>query len=178
MIEKIMKAVKRGNKKRSRNITIGAVIGFLLSCTAVMGEDNYLWIKGDNGKIEFNKEPTKKVDGSDGTWDTANPYSDNNWNTETKTYTNNTTLSSSEVNGNIMGYISYGLRLSGELTDVNFINNGSVIGTISSSANSGYGIYNEASKMGNIENTGRISGTGTGNLDGYGIYNSDRKSVV
>ena len=29
MIEKIMKAVKRGNKKRSRNITIGTVIGFL-----------------------------------------------------------------------------------------------------------------------------------------------------
>ncbi len=28
MIEKVMKAVKSSNKKRSRNITIGAVIGF------------------------------------------------------------------------------------------------------------------------------------------------------
>ena len=28
MIEKVMKAVKRGNKRRGRNITIGAVIGF------------------------------------------------------------------------------------------------------------------------------------------------------
>ena len=47
MIEKIMKAVKSSNKRRGRNITIGAVIGFLLSCTAVMGtvDGNYLWIK-------------------------------------------------------------------------------------------------------------------------------------
>ena len=28
MIEKIMKTVKRGNKKRSRNITIGAGLGY------------------------------------------------------------------------------------------------------------------------------------------------------
>ncbi|MCI6032255.1 hypothetical protein, partial [Fusobacterium varium] len=102
MIEKIMKAVKRGNKKRSRNITIGAVIGFLLSCTAVMGADSYLWIKGDSGKIQFNT--TETADGSNGSWnegkwDTENPYSDNNWNTETKTYINNITLSSSEING-------------------------------------------------------------------------------
>ena len=39
MIEKIMKAVKSSNKRRGRNITIGAVIGFLLSCTAVVGAD-------------------------------------------------------------------------------------------------------------------------------------------
>ena len=44
MIEKIMKTVKRGNKRKSKNITIGAVIGFLLSCTAVVGADEYLYI--------------------------------------------------------------------------------------------------------------------------------------
>ena len=51
MIEKIMKAVKSSNKRRGRNITIGTVIVFLLSCTAVMGvtEGNYLWIKDNNG---------------------------------------------------------------------------------------------------------------------------------
>ena len=50
MIEKIMKAVKSSNKRRGRNITIGAVIGFLLSCTAVMGatSDKYLWIEKDD----------------------------------------------------------------------------------------------------------------------------------
>ena len=55
MIEKIMKAVKRGNKKRSINITVGAVLGFLLSCTAVMGANEYLWIKNDGG-IKFSTD--------------------------------------------------------------------------------------------------------------------------
>ena len=190
MIEKIMKAVKSSNKRRGRNITIGAVIGFLLSCTAVMGaDDNYLWIKGDSGEIKFNTEKTTKVDGSDeGNWSTTNPYSDNNWNTETKTYTNNMTLLSSEKNGVVSnnGYndsdISYGLRLSGELTDVNFVNNGSIIGIMraTSSSNYGYGIYNSA-KMGNIENTGVISGSGIYNgyseSYGYGIYNDSSAEI-
>ncbi|MCF2674679.1 autotransporter outer membrane beta-barrel domain-containing protein [Fusobacterium varium] len=168
MIEKIMKAVKSSNKRRGRNITIGAVVGFLLSCTAVMGaDDNYLWIKKDGEEIKFNTTATAADDGN---WDTENPYSNNNWDTATKTYTNNMMLSSSEANGKDgYGNISYGLRLSGELTDVNFVNNGSVIGIIVPSGY-GYGIYNEASKMGNIENAGVISGIGSG--PGYGIYNS------
>ncbi|MHD0315880.1 beta strand repeat-containing protein, partial [Fusobacterium varium] len=173
MIEKIMKAVKRGNKRRGRNITIGAVVGFLLSCTAVMGADSYLWIKEDSGKIQFNKAATVDDDGS---WNDGNPYSDNNWDTGTKTYTNNIELSSNGANGvSDNGYndydISYGLRLSGELTDVNFINNSSIKGEISGSTyNYGYGIYNESTTMGNIENTGKISGTG--DTFGYGIFNS------
>ena len=98
MIEKIMKAVKSSNKKRSRNITIGAVVGFLLSCTAVMGADSHLWIKGDSGKIQFNTTETADDDGS---WNDGNPYSNNNWDkdTEPKTYTNNTVLSSNGANG-------------------------------------------------------------------------------
>ncbi|WP_279120054.1 autotransporter domain-containing protein [Fusobacterium varium] len=186
MIEKIMKAVKSSNKRRGRNITIGAVVGFLLSCTAVMGEDDsYLWIKGDSGAIKFNTEKTTKVDGSDeGNWSTTNPYSDNKWDKDTKTYTNNTTLSSSEKNGvnDNSRDISYGLRLSGELTDVNFVNNGSIIGIMraTSSSNYGYGIYNSA-KMGNIENTGVISGSGIYNgyseSYGYGIYNDSSAEI-
>ncbi|MEH1739403.1 autotransporter domain-containing protein [Fusobacterium varium] len=172
MIEKIMKAVKRGNKKRSRNITIGAVIGFLLSCTAVMGADSYLWIKGDNG-IKFNKAETADDSGS---WDEGNPYEDagNIWNTVKKTYTNNITLSSSAANGNDGGVgISYGLRLSGDLTGVNFINNSSITGEKSGTGNSnasgdGCGIYNSA-KIGNIKNIGEISGSGISG--GHGIYN-------
>ena len=92
MIEKIIKAVKRGNKRRGRNITIGAVIGFLLSCTAVMGEGSYLWIKEDGGAVKFSTDSTT---GADGDWKTENPYRDNNWDTVKKTYTNNMTLSSS-----------------------------------------------------------------------------------
>ena len=84
MIEKIMKAVKSSNKRRGRNITIGAVVVFLLSCTAVMGtvDGNYLWIK-DNDGIKFstdNSEPAL----------TANPYAENNWLESTETYINNT----------------------------------------------------------------------------------------
>ena len=174
MIEKIMKAVKSSNKKRSRNITIGAVIGFLLSCTAVMGADNYLWIKKENGEeIKFSIDGTTSADGD---WKTDNPYENagNTWDKDTKTYTNNMTLSSSEKNGNNSGNnISYGLRLSGNLTGVNFINNGSIIGTMIDYVSYGYGIHNLA-EMGNIENTGVIIGSGPGSYYGYGygIYNS------
>ena len=174
MIEKIIKAVKSSNKKRSRNITIGAVIGFLLSCTAVMGADNYLWIKKENGEeIKFSIDGTTSADGD---WKTDNPYENagNTWDKDTKTYTNNMTLSSSEKNGNNSGNnISYGLRLSGNLTGVNFINNGSIIGTMIDYVSYGYGIHNLA-EMGNIENTGVIIGSGPGSYYGYGygIYNS------
>ncbi|MEH1741391.1 autotransporter outer membrane beta-barrel domain-containing protein [Fusobacterium varium] len=166
MIEKIIKAVKSSNKKRSRNITIGAVIGFLLSCTAVMGAGDYLWIKGDSGEIKFSTDST-----TGDKWTTENPYSDNNWDkdTATKTYTNNITLLSSTENGND-GYngISYGLGLSGDLGGVNFINNGSIIGTMIDYASYGYGIHN-SDEMGNIENAGVINGSGSST--GYGIYN-------
>ncbi|MCI6034228.1 autotransporter outer membrane beta-barrel domain-containing protein, partial [Fusobacterium varium] len=147
-------------------------VGFLLSCTAVMGADDYLWIKGDSGKIEFNKAETTA---SDGSWNKGNPYENagNTW--KENTYTNNMKLSSNGANGKDGNKeISYGLRLSGDLNDMNFINNSSITGEIRDSGieyGPGYGIYNESTKMGNIENTGEISGTGTGN--GYGIYNSN-----
>ena len=166
MIEKVMKAVKRGNKKRSKNITIGAVIGFLLSCTAVMGaDDNYLWIKEDSKEIKFSIDGTTIFDGN---WDEGNPYENagNIWDTVIKTYTNNITLSSNGNNGkNTNGNdISYGLRLSGNLTDVNFVNNGSIMGIGSDVT---YGIYNEGT-ITNLINNGSIESS-----DGYGIYNVD-----
>ena len=175
MIEKIMKAVKSSNKRRGRNITIGAVIGFLLSCTAVIGADSYLWIREKDNTIQFNTIITTDNDGNIGDWNEENPYSDNNWDKDTKTYTNNTTLLSSKANGvNINGdNISYGLRLSGNLTGVNFINNGSITGIISGSSghSKGYGIYNLAI-MGNMTNKGIISGYGYGSDEGGGIYNN------
>ena len=175
MIEKIMKTIKSSNKRRGRNITVETVVGFLLSCIAVMGADNYLWIRENNGAIEFNTQKTTEADGSDGSWDTTNPYEEITWNAETNTYTNNMILSSSDVNGkDTNGDLSYGLRLSGNLTNVNFVNNGSITGIITSSGN-GYGIYNSGT-MGNIENTGIIRGNGAGNrINGYGIYNESAK---
>ena len=175
MIEKIMKIVKSSNKKRSRNITIGVVIGLLLSCTAVMGTGTYLWIKEDGGEIKFSTDSTT---GTDGNWKAENPYEGITWNADTKTYTNNMVLLSNAANGkgtykNKDVDISYGLRLNGNLTDMNFVNNGSIIGIISGSSSSysyGSGIYN-LGIIGDITSTGVISGNNGGRGYGSGIYN-------
>ena len=172
MIEKIMKAVKSGNKKRGRNITVGTVVGFLLSCTVLMGaEDNYLWIRENSGEIEFNTQKTTNANGAGGNWNKIHPYSDENiWDADTKTYINNMILSSSEENGiDNNGYrdfdLSYGLRLSVDLSEFNFINNGVITGT---GGYKGYGIYNDGGSITTLENSGLIAGTGR---TGYGISN-------
>ena len=185
MIEKIMKAVKSSNKRRGRNITIGTVIGFLLSCTAVMGTDSYLWIgKNDGEEIKFSTDSTT---GDNGEWTTENPYENagNIWDKDTEpktyTYTNNMTLLSSVINGKDESIgKSYGLRLSGDMSNVNFVNNGSIIGAMEmNTSGSGYGVYNTG-KIGNIANTGEISGTSTTLGAGYGIfnYNSATKATI
>ena len=169
MIEKIMKAVKSGNKKRGRNITIGAVVGMLLSCTAVMGADNYLWIKEDNGVIVYNTAITTDVNGTDGNWNEANPYNQNEWNRNT--YTNNMALSSGAIkNGKNENdfEIGYGLRLSGDLNGKNFINNGSIIGT--SNATFGYGIYKNDGTIETLLNNGSIVEMGNTAASSYGIF--------
>ena len=169
MIEKIMKAVKSGNKKRGRNITIGAVVGMLVSCTAVMGADNYLWIKNDSGDIKFNTAVTATRDGSDGNWNEANPYNQNEWNGNT--YTNNMALSSGAIkNGKNENdfEIGYGLRLSGDLNGKNFINNGSIIGT--SNATFGYGIYKNDGTIETLLNNGSIVEMGNTAASSYGIF--------
>ena len=163
MIEKILKAVKSSNKKRGRNITVGAVVGFLLSCTAVMGaDDKYLWIRENSGAIEFNISKTNNSNGNDGDWKEEHPYNDENtWNADTETYINNMTLSSNENNGKRNeGFgdfdLSYGLRLSGTLTEFNFINNGSIT---AEGQYGSFGIFNIGT-MKNITNNGSITAEG------------------
>ena len=162
MIEKIMKTVKSGNKKRGRNITIGAVVGMLLSCTTVMGEDNYLWIRENSGATEFNTQKTTDKEGTGGNWNEEHPYSDENiWNADTKTYINNIILSSSENNGIFNDDssdkdLSYGLRLSGTLMGFNFINNSSITAT---GGSYNFGIYNQSETMEDITNNGLITVT-------------------
>ena len=179
MIEKILKAVKSSNKKRGRNITVGAVVGFLLSCTAVMGADeNYLLIKKEGEEIKFSKNGT--------TAGTDNPYEENTW--DGTEYVNNIALNSTS------NY--YGVKLEGDLGNVNFTNNGLITATIAGYGNScginnagtigtltnngiitgtptngnGYGIYNERGAVGTLTNSGIITGTSTSG-SGYGIYN-------
>ena len=164
MIEKIMKAVKSSNKRRGRNITIGAVVGFLLSCTAVMGtvDDNYLFIKDDAG-IEFS------TDGNE--WNNANPYAENNWLESTETYINNTILS---ANGT--GDEAYGVKLGLKSSNFRFINNGAI--NTSSNSEKAYGIYVDGGEVGNIENNGTIN-VSSNSSNAYGIrVRKEAKEVV
>ncbi|MCD7979446.1 MAG: autotransporter domain-containing protein, partial [Fusobacterium sp.] len=158
MIEKVMKAVKRGNKKRSRNITIGAVIGFLLSCTAVAGADKYLYIKDNNG-IQFN---------TGGEWNNANPYKDagNIWDTGTNTYVNNIALSGTNNGGS--GAV-YGVKLEVNSKEVKFINNGAI--SAESSSSNAYGIDNVVDSEISLINNGTIS-TSSSSIASNGINNS------
>ena len=149
-MDKIIKAVKSSNKKRGRNITIGAVVGMLLSYTVVMGaEENYLWIKSDGGVIEFS---TKDDGGSGSNWSNENPYNENTW--LRNTYTNNTTLSGTDNEYNL----GYGLRLSEDLKEVSFINNGLILGK----GSYGYGIFNYDSTIKSIINNGTVFGNKDG----------------
>ena len=117
MIEKIMKAVKSGNKKRGKNITIRAVVGMLLSCTAVLGGDvSGLEITQDTGGIKFSKD-----------------YTENIWDEESTIYTNNTTISGTTADGE-------GSGINVNVAGVNIINKGTISGTSGGNSKSGYGI--------------------------------------
>ena len=172
MIEKIMKSIKSGNKKTGRNITIGTVVGMLLSCTAVMGADKYLWIKENGETVKFNTAATTDAEGTGGNWNEEHPYDDENiWNADTKTYINNMTLLSTGINITTDGYArnaSCALKLSGDLGGV--INNSLIMGADISnvvSESSGIYIYN-SSNVETITNNGLIAASA-----GYssGIYN-------
>ncbi|EHO79101.2 autotransporter family protein [Fusobacterium ulcerans] len=154
MIEKILKAVKSSSKKRGRNITVGAVVGFLLSCTAVMGADeNYLLIKKEGEEIKFSKNGT--------TAGTDNPYEENTW--DGTEYVNNIALNSTS------NY--YGVKLEGDLGNVNFTNNGLITTTRNSES---FGINNSLyATIGNITNNGSITAESTGDaIAGNGIKNA------
>ncbi|MDH6458877.1 hypothetical protein M2102_002525 [Fusobacterium sp. PH5-7] len=156
-MDKIIKAVKSSNKKRGRNITIGAVVGMLLSYTVVMGaDDNYLWIKGEEETIKFST-----IDGgeSGSNWSNKNPYDENSW--LGNTYTNNTILSGTNNGKGLSKPTGYGLKLSGYLKEVSFINNGLVLGK----GEYNYGIFNSSCNIKSIINNGIIYGyyTGIGN---------------
>ena len=156
-MDKIIKAVKSSNKKRGRNITLGAVVGMLLSYTVVMGaDDNYLWIKGEEETIKFS---TIDGGGSGSNWSNENPYDENSW--LGNTYTNNTILSGTNNGKGLSKPTGYGLKLSGDLKEVSFINNGLVLGK----GEYNYGIFNSSCNIKSIINNGIIYGyyTGIGN---------------
>ncbi|GAA6325494.1 hypothetical protein F350042L8_25920 [Fusobacterium ulcerans] len=158
MIEKILKAVKSSNKKRGKNITVGAVLGMLLSCTVVMGEDIIGLEITNNGssEIKFSKDGVEFIPGKEENPNTnKDPYIDNTW--KNNTYTNNTTISGKSLSGN-----GYGIKIDGESKKINFdfINKGAIFGESISDSNFGYGIeisnLEEGSNF-NLINNGLIS---------------------
>ena len=164
MIEKIMKAVKSRNKKRGRNITIGAVVGMLLSCTVVMGTDvSGLEITNDgSGNIEFtDKDGNKSED---------NPYPENSWDEVTETYINNMALSGTS-NDSSNGC---GISLNGDLGEFKFINNALITGTGAENEDYSYGIgiYNQrGTTITELVNNGSIKGISV-KSDSLVIFNS------
>ena len=168
MIEKIIRAVKSNNKKRGRNITIGAVVGMLLSCTTIMGKDVVgLEITKDGDKIIFrDKDGASFIPGKEES-PNKDPHPNNKW--DGNTYINNSTISGEATTSGDKGI---GLKLSGDLGE-NFVlkNNGAIIG------NGGYG-YSYGICISNLEGkltnngaiTGSESGSGSGLYYGYGIY--------
>ena len=194
MIEKIMKAVKSGNKKRGRNITIGAVVGMLLSCTVAMGEDPTdpdvagLNITNNGSGIKIDKViPGNTLKG--------NTYTNNteilgesstgieegigiNIDGESRK-TNLTLLNNGMVSGKNSGGHAFGIGVEnlGENSELKIINNGALSGETTSSTpgkRSGYGIYTDSSLRGSftIENNGLISAKGS---YAYGIYITEGK---
>ena len=181
MIEKIIKVVKSGNKKRGRNITIGAVVGMLLSCTAVMGAatDDTIGLEiKDNGGIKFvDRDGNEFIPGEGG-----DPYPVNKWNAGTKTYINNSTISDETEIPNVPASTTVqGIGVKISVPEINFVNNGVIkeeitgttIGDGWGSNAKGYGIYIESDLNGNLINNGKITSTVIFTKvvnSGYGIY--------
>lgn len=174
MIEKIMKVVKSGNKKRGRNITIGTVVGMLLSCTTVMGTGLNITkeigtdIKFSNAGTELFKE---------------NSFKNN-------IYTNNTKIDGIYLkiandlkidlynNGTILGRESgsYKIGLWLNSTTMGNIENDGMITGDNNAGQYGYGIYGISSTIDNIKNNGIISGIT--NSYGYGIFISSSSTEI
>ena len=196
MIEKIMKAVKSENKKRGRNITIGTVVGMLLSCTFVMGATTVredvieLNIANDGSGIKFDKvfpENSWKEniytnnaiilgESSTGTENRIGIKIDGGNKETNLTLVNNNTISGKSAHGNGYGILMEHL---GENSKFNFINNGVVSGESSATeAENGYGIYISGNKNENIDfsiqNNGLIIGKSL-HKRGYGVYISNLK---
>jgi hypothetical protein len=151
-MEKLIKVIKNRNKKKGINVVIKVVITFLLSSITIIGAEEILWIKNDGGIVKFsnnNSSPTE----------TQNPYQNNEWNGNI--YTNNITLAGKDS--------GYGLKLDGDLSSFDFVNNGIIIGTTASNS-LGAGIEIGSSKIKKIYNNGVIIGTTASDSYGSGLH--------
>ncbi|WP_302821587.1 autotransporter outer membrane beta-barrel domain-containing protein [Fusobacterium ulcerans] len=149
-----MKTVKSSNKKRGRNITIGGVVGFLLSCPLVMGEGLEITQKAGD-EILFNGEIYDK---------TKHPFKENTF--ENNIYTNNT-----EIIKN--GQLGLAIEIADDF-QLEIYNNNLISADNSADA---YGIYNSRSKIKKIENNGTISVKGAKSSVGMANFSGEIESI-
>ena len=153
MIEKLVKAIKRGNKKKSINITTAAVIVFLLSCSSAMGERLEITQAGEED-ILFNGDAYDEA---------THPFKEN-------TFINNIYTNNIEIKDNISdGGPGCGLYIKINKKSELEINNNGLITGIRNENKDGYGIWN-ASEIEKINNNGVIYGEGQST--GSGIRNT------
>lgn len=137
MIEKMLKIVKSSNKKRGRSITIGTVIGFLLSCTTTIGAEKEmagLEIKRENGNLNFTAlsggaSPNTSVGEDINEFYKYNTFKDN-------VYINNSAISE-KASSTLQN--SYGIKLSLLIENFTIINE-NVIGVKSEKGSNNIGI--------------------------------------
>ena len=167
MIGKLLKMVKSSNKKRGRNITVGAVVGMLLSCTVVMGEG-----------LEIIQETGKEILFNDKVYDKAtHPFEENTF--ENNVYTNNMNIEDSDSVGNT----GCGLFIEmNENLGLKIDNNGIILGSRKGYNQDGFGVWNYTSKIEKINNNGIILGKGQrygrGILNSATINNIENKGII
>ena len=167
MIGKLLKMVKSSNKKRGRNITVGAVVGMLLSCTVVMGEG-----------LEIIQETGKEILFNDKVYDKeTHPFEENTF--ENNVYTNNMKIEDSDSVGNTGCGLFITLEEDLEL-EIN--NNGLILGSRKGNGQDGFGVWNYTSKIEKINNNGIILGKGQrygrGILNSATINNIENKGII
>lgn len=185
MIKKLAEQLKRKNKKRGINITLGTVVGLLLSCTTVMGSD---YINGDIAHSDPDLSYAIAI-GSTEMRDVINHgnISASSIGTGVSYVIYITSAKMRDVinHGNIdalataldpdLGFgISYGIHInSTEMNDI--INHGS-ISAIGSKLS--YGIFTNSTKMRDIINYGNMRSSSLGHGHGIYINSSEMRNIV
>lgn len=178
MIKKLAEQLKRKNKKRGINITLGTVVGLLLSCTTVMGSD---YIDSDyiNNEDIAHSDPVLSyvIVGASGIRDLINHgnISASSPSVSYGAYINaikmrdlinhrNISASATALDPELHFGMSYGIHINS--TEMNDITNYGSINVVGSSLS--YGIFTNYTKMRDIINHGNISSSSSDN--GFGVY--------
>ena len=187
MIEKILKSVKSSNKKRGRNITIGAVVGMLLSCTTVLGakvtEHIGLEIKKNGNDMEFTANSGMN------TTNTSKNEEENEY-LKYNTFKDGIYTNIMEIEGSVLSgsFAAYGMKISSLTDKFTLINQNIIIAKMSKTIDrsaTGIELSNIPSETDfTIENNGIISAEAGTHASGiqigtdYGASEGEIKTTI